>query len=309
MREESEELPDAPETLGAPETPKVPDPIAAADPIGAPAPPTRFAAGRAFLRRYRGRILLGLATATGLYLLVAWLTWPDVRELKDTIPESTAFIDRYLDRTGASGVAWTPVPYSRISAHLKEAVVVSEDLEFFSHGGFSSYEIKQAIKRAIEERAPPRGASTLTQQLAKNLWLSPSRSVSRKGREVLLTLQLEKHLSKARILDVYLNVVEFGPGVYGAEAAARHYFGKSAVDLSAREAAMLAAGLPRPSRWHPGVETPGYRRRVETILARMREVEFLDRRFGGAPVPEASPPVEPELENGGIEEDPELELP
>jgi monofunctional biosynthetic peptidoglycan transglycosylase len=288
MPEESEdppEPPDAPEPSDAPEPPR--------------SRPRRFAALRAFLRRHRRRILLGVAGASALYLLVAWLTWPDVRSLQESIPESTAFIDRYLDRTGRTSVAWTPVPYSRISAHLKEAVVVSEDLEFFSHGGFSTYEIKQAIKRAIAEREPPRGASTITQQLAKNLWLSPSRSFSRKGREVLLTRQLEKNLTKSRILDVYLNVVEFGPGVYGAEAAARHYFGKGAADLSEREAAMLAAGLPRPARWHPGVESQGYTRQIETILARMREIDFLDRRFGSAPAPEAPPPVAedvPELE-------------
>jgi len=240
----------------------------------------------------RGRV--GRVLLAGLAVLVSWaiyeaLTWPDVAALRDSNPRSTAFIDRYAERSGRHAV-WTPVPASRISPHLEEAVIVGEDLEFFSHEGFSTHEIEQAIRRAIEEREAPRGASTITQQLAKNLWLSPSRSPLRKGREVILTKQLEKHLTKARILDLYLNVVEFGPGVYGAEAAARHYFGKPASALSQREAALLAAALPRPTQWHPGVASTYYARRVETLLERMRQVTFLDRYLGlEAPEPEEVP--------------------
>jgi monofunctional biosynthetic peptidoglycan transglycosylase len=211
-----------------------------------------------------------------------------VEALRTRNPESTAFIDRYLERSGASSVAWRPVPASRISAYLKKAVLVGEDLEFFSHEGFSTYEIKQAIKEAIEEREAPRGASTITQQLAKNLWLSPSRNPMRKAKEVLLTKQLEKKLGKNRILELYLNVVELGPGIYGAEAAARHYFGKPASALTPREAAMLTASLPRPRQWHPGVESSFYARRVDLILTRMRQVTFLDRRFG-IPAPQPQP--------------------
>lgn len=178
-------------------------------------------------------------------------------------------------------------------------MVVAEDLEFFSHDGFSTHEIGEAIREAIEEREPPRGASTLTQQLAKNLWLSPSRNPMRKASEVVLTKQLERELGKARILELYLNVVEFGPGVYGAEAAARRFFGKPAAALSPREAAMLAAALPRPSQWHPGVESPYYARRVETLLARMRQVTFLDRRLGIPSAPEPEPVPEEEQPDTG----------
>jgi monofunctional biosynthetic peptidoglycan transglycosylase len=239
----------------------------------------------------RGRVVR--VVVAGLVVLALWagyeaLTWPDVPALRDTDPERTAFIDRYAERSGRAAWAW--VPASRISPHLKEAAIVGEDLEFFSHGGFSIHEIEQAIRRAIDEREAPRGASTITQQLAKNLWLSPSRNPLRKGREVVLTMQLEKHLTKSRILELYLNVAEFGPGVYGAEAAARHYFGKPASALSRREAAMLAAALPRPSQWHPGVESPYYARRVETLLERMRQITFLDRRLGiEEPEPEEVP--------------------
>lgn len=254
-----------------------------------------------WIRAHRRSLLLG-ALGVGI-VWFAWVTatWPDVESLRDSDPESTAFIERYLERTGGASVAWHQVPASRISPHLKKAVVVAEDLEFFSHDGFSAHEIGEAIREAIEEWEAPRGASTITQQLAKNLWLSPSRNPVRKVREVILTKQLEHHLSKERILELYVNVVEFGPGVYGAEAAARRYFGKPAASLGRREAAMLAASLPRPLQWHPGVESRYYARRVEALLVRMREVTFLDRRFGvpAAPGPEPVPAeVRPPVEGG-----------
>ena len=252
-----------------------------------------------WVRVHRRPVLLAVMGVVLAWLTWVVLSWPDVEALRSSNPDSTAFIERYLDRTGRSSVSWSQVPASRISPHLKEAVLVSEDLEFFSHDGFSTHEIRVAIREAIEEWKPPRGASTITQQLAKNLWLSPSRSPMRKAREVILTKQLERHLGKERILELYLNVVEFGPGVYGAEAAARRYFGKPASALGPREAAMLAAALPRPSQWHPGVESASYARRVDRIRRLMQQVTFLDRRLGitGQPGPEpvgaeVEPPVE-----------------
>jgi monofunctional biosynthetic peptidoglycan transglycosylase len=229
--------------------------------------------------------MVGLVVAAaGLYLL---LTWPDVRALAHTRPRSTAFIDRYREQQRAAGrsdaVAWQWVPWEDISPHLKRAVVSAEDMEFFSHSGFSTAEIGAAIREALEEGQAPRGASTITQQLAKNLWLSPSRDPLRKLREAVLTWQLERALSKRRILELYLNVVELGPGVYGAEAAARHYFGKPASSLSEHAAAQLAASLPRPRRWHPRVDSPYYRRYVEDILDRMDRADFLWRRIGAEP--------------------------
>ena len=216
------------------------------------------------------------AVATGSALW-QWATWPDVARLARESPRSTAFIDRWSARERAAGhpgrPAWAPVPYARISDELKIAVVVAEDIDFFSHSGFAVAEIRKSIADAIEARELPRGASTITQQLAKNLWLSPSRNPWRKVKEALLTRALERELSKRRILELYLNVVELGPGVYGAEAAARRYFGKGAGALSRREAAELAAALPMPSKWHPGVETRGYRKRVAIILARIEKAE------------------------------------
>ncbi len=231
------------------------------------------------------RRLFLAGAAVGLLLLTwlawTWITWPDVSALETENPETTAFIDRYRETRREAGesdaVAWSPVPYDRISPNLARAVISSEDTEFFFHDGFSSHELGEAIRKAIREREKPRGASTMSQQLVKNLWLSPSRSLTRKLREAMLTRQLEKSLSKQRILDLYLNVVEFGPGIYGAEAAAQHYFGKPAAQLTLREGAMLAAGLPRPRSWNPSSSSENYAQRVDQILEIESQLEFLDK--------------------------------
>ena len=211
-----------------------------------------------------------------------WITWPDVKDLADNNPETTAFIERY--RAGGSGsenrsVDWQWVPYGEISSHLKRAVIVAEDARFFTHHGFATEEIRAAIAEAVESGETPRGASTLTQQLAKNLWLSPTRNPVRKLSEAILTIQLEESVPKRRLLEVYLNVVEFGTGIYGAEAAARHYFNKPASKLSEREAALLAASLPRPTSWHPGVDDDRYLARARRIRAWMTQAQFLSRYF------------------------------
>lgn len=166
------------------------------------------------------------------------------------------------------------MPYTAISTNVKRAVLVAEDAGFFRHHGFATAEMRDAMARALEKRTVPRGASTITQQLARNLWLSPSRSPLRKAKEAVLTWQLERALTKRRIFELYLNVVEFGPGVYGAEAASRRYFGKPASEVGDEEAAQLAASLPRPRDWHPGVTTPGYRRYVDNIRGRMARAEI-----------------------------------
>jgi monofunctional biosynthetic peptidoglycan transglycosylase len=224
-------------------------------------------------------VLLGLLIA---YLAFEAVTWPDVAGLATANPDSTAFIERYRRRAARRGLPepqqrW--VTASRISRHLGHAVIVAEDIEFFSHDGFSRREIRAALEKAWEERELPRGASTLTQQLAKNLWLSPSYNPFRKVKEAILTWQLERTLGKHRILELYLNVVEFGPGVYGAGAAARHYYGTSAANLSRHQAASLAAGLSRPSQWHPGVDSRSYRRRIATLERRMRRAAWVAREL------------------------------
>ncbi len=208
-----------------------------------------------------------------LALFVA-LTWPEVAELAESNPQTTAFIERA--RANGTEVQWQWIDSDAISIHLKKAVLVAEDLSFFKHTGFDTYEIRIAARDAISGKRV-RGASTITQQLAKNLWLSPSRWPDRKLREIILTRQLEKHLSKRRILELYLNVVEFGPGIYGAEAASRHFYGAPASDLDVEQAARLAASLPRPSTWHPGVESRGYEGNVLRILNLMEDCGWLEK--------------------------------
>jgi monofunctional biosynthetic peptidoglycan transglycosylase len=206
--------------------------------------------------------------------LIIWITWPDVGALSKKNPESTAFIESA--RARGDHVRWRWVPYDHISFELKKAVVTSEDMSFFSHNGFDTHEIKVAAREAVQGKRV-RGASTITQQLAKNLWLSPSRSPFRKLRELVLTRQLEEHLAKRRILEIYLNVAQFGPGIYGAEAAAQHFFDLPASELDAEQAAQLAASLPRPSTWHPGVTSRGYRRAVARTRARAEQIDWLDQ--------------------------------
>ena len=220
------------------------------------------------------RFLTVGAAAFALLATWTWLTWPDVAALATENPGSSAFIDSA--RAQRDDVEWRWAPASEISLELKKAVIAAEDLSFFSHSGFDTHELKIAARDAVRGKRV-RGASTITQQLAKNLWLSPSRSPFRKVREAILTRQLETHLSKKRILELYLNLVQFGPAVYGAEAAARHYFGRSAAELDADQAAALAASLPRPTSWHPGVETGGYARAVERVRDRVERCDWLDK--------------------------------
>ena len=152
-------------------------------------------------------------------------------------------------------------------------------MRFFSHNGFDEAEIRAALQDAWREKSIPRGASTITQQVAKNLWLSGSYNPLRKVKEAILTHQLETHLSKRRILEIYLNVAEFGEGIYGAEAAARHYYHRSAAGLTDRQAAELSASLPRPRSWHPGVKSRAYLREVRITLRRMAMARWVAREI------------------------------
>ena len=263
-----------------PAVPATPAPPPAA-PAAATVPPPAVVADAASprRRRLRGCLLWGVALAV-TYLGWEAITWPDVAALAKETPKSSAFIDRYRRRAARAGLPapsqrW--VAYGRISRSLKQAVVAAEDMEFFAHDGFSRHELEASLRDAWEEKEMPRGASTITQQLAKNLWLSPSYNPLRKVKEALLTWQLERSLSKRRILELYLNLAEFGPGTYGAEAAARRYFGTSAAGLSAGQSAQLAAGLSRPRSWHPGAKSRYYQRRVRIILRRMSQARWILR--------------------------------
>jgi monofunctional biosynthetic peptidoglycan transglycosylase len=233
-------------------------------------------------RGWPGRRLALIAlVALGGWIGYELWTWPRVRALATRPPRTTAFIERYRAEQRAAGqpdrVQWAWVPYGAISGPVKRAVVVAEDIRFFAHPGVDLQEVEDALERAVDRKELPRGASTITQQLAKNLWLSPSRSPLRKVREAILAWQLERTLSKRRILELYLNVVEFGPGIYGVEAAARRYFGKPAAALDAFEAAQLAASLPSPRSWHPGSSSRAYQTHVTRVLRRMERTGWLDR--------------------------------
>ena len=229
---------------------------------------------RKLVKRWLWRLAAAAAALVVVSTIVVWLTWPDVAALAKENPKTSAFIETAKAR--GDQVQWRWVASSQISLELKKAVVVAEDLSFFSHNGFDTFELKLAVREAVKGNRV-RGASTITQQLAKNLWLTPSRSPFRKLREVVLTRQLENDLSKRRILELYLNVAQFGPEVYGAEAAARSYFGVPAALLTEDQAAQLAAGLPRPSTWHPGVSTRGYNKAVSRVRLRAGQCDWLDQ--------------------------------
>ena len=183
-------------------------------------------------------------------------------------PSSTAFMERHLEKPGAR-LRYTWVPYSRISEHLKRAVVAAEDAKFLDHEGFDWEAIQKAIEKNERRGRVVAGASTITQQLAKNLFLSGSRSWLRKGQEAVITWMMERTMSKRRILELYLNVAEWGDGIFGAEAAARYHFGIPAAALGPEQSAWLAAILPSPKRYERGRETPYIAGRMSTISSRM----------------------------------------
>jgi len=209
-------------------------------------------------------------------LAFEWVTLPDVRRLRNENPESTAFMRLRERQARARGDEprsirrW--VPYARISPALKRAVLVAEDSGFWEHEGVDLEAVQRAVEVNWEKGAFALGASTITQQLAKNLYLSPSKNPLRKLRELWIARRLEIELPKARILEVYLNSIEWGDGIYGAEAAARRYYKKSAATLSRDQAARMAAMIPNP-RWyenHRGSRL--YQRRVVLIKRYMGSV-------------------------------------
>ncbi len=161
------------------------------------------------------------------------------------------------------------VPYQRISGHLKRAVVAAEDAKFATHKGFDWEGIQKAYEKNLREGEIVAGGSTITQQLAKNLFFSGERAWWRKAQEAVIAVMLETIMTKRRILEIYLNVIEWDDGVFGAEAAARHHYGTTAAALGAEQAARLAAIVPSPRRYGPGSNTGYLQRRTQTIMARM----------------------------------------
>ena len=237
------------------------------------------------------KFLRGLAAATAIafgILAYVYVTLPDVRALATTNPTTTAWMEiRAREATSANRRVqrvqyW--VPYRRISPHLKRAVLAAEDDAFFDHEGVDLDQLRKAIEQDLKKGRPVRGGSTITQQLAKNLYLSPSRDPLRKLRELLIARRLESALSKARIFELYLNVIEWGDGIWGAEAAARAYFGTSASSLSREQAALLAGAIINPRLYNPARPPARLLRRQRIILSRM----------GGYEPPTAVPSREPD---------------
>jgi monofunctional biosynthetic peptidoglycan transglycosylase len=217
-----------------------------------------------------GILLLGVALPAGAEDLFGLLTMPNVSRLAKQNPPRTTLMEIRLiearDRGRTLTPQWTWVPLSSISPHLQRAVIVAEDASFYQHDGFDWEGIREAAARNIETGRLARGGSTITQQLAKNLYLSTDKNLLRKVNEAWITWSLERHLTKKRILEIYLNVVEWGDGIYGAEAAARHHFGKHAANLTLSEATLLAAILPAPLKNDPLVVTPYLTKRQKHIL-------------------------------------------
>lgn len=222
-------------------------------------------------------LLLALCCLSLPLILLAWYwlaTLPDVSSLAKNNPTTTALIDLRNEEARAQGRrvgafrGWTPL--SRISPHLQRSVIIAEDARFYSHEGFDWEGIRFALVRNWKKGKMYRGGSTITQQVAKNLYLSPHKNLLRKLREAFIARELERALSKKRILEIYLNVVEWGHHVYGAEAAARHHFHKSASWLTREEAALLAAMLPSPRQYDPIRMTRTLENRQRRILKYMK---------------------------------------
>jgi monofunctional glycosyltransferase len=218
-------------------------------------------------------------------LSYTWLTLPDVRVLRKETPARTAFMQlrarEAVDEGKPPRFSQRWVSYSRMSPTLVRAVLVTEDAAFYQHEGVDFDEIRASMEINWAKGQFIRGGSTITQQLAKNLYLSPSRNPYRKLTELFITRRLEVELSKARILELYLNLIEWGDGIWGAEAAARAYFGVPASDLSTEQSALLAAAIINPRVYRPSHPNARLRSRQQIILARM----------GYVTPPEPPPPI------------------
>ncbi len=213
-----------------------------------------------------------LLSVLGFIVIYAYFSLPSVSiiDLKTENPALTALmIQRAEVAEGSFQIRQTWVPLSGVSQHLINAVIVAEDGTFFEHGGIDWYEVRESVERNLEEERVVRGSSTITMQLAKNLYLSTSRDPLRKFKEMIIALRMERELSKRRILEIYLNVIEWGDGIFGVEAASRLYFGKSAGNLTREEAARMAAVIPSPLRHKPNTNSRYVMRRTDIILNRM----------------------------------------
>ena len=216
-------------------------------------------------------IVLGLILLYQLWIFahVLWWNWFN--------PSSSAFMDDRLqvlqEKNPQAELRHRWIEYEKISPHLKRALIVAEDANFLEHEGFDWEAIQRAYEKNLKKGRYAAGGSTISQQLAKNLFLSGRRSVMRKLEEAIITVMIETVMSKQRIFEIYLNIIEWGNGVFGAEAASRYYFRKSAVQLQPDEAARLAAMVPNPRFYDKNRNTPWLHKKTQLILTRMYAAE------------------------------------
>jgi monofunctional biosynthetic peptidoglycan transglycosylase len=221
------------------------------------------------------RFLIAIPAIGLSFAAFTWLTLPDVRPLRSQNPGPTAFMKIRADEAARAGKPvraiqrW--VGYDHVSESLKKAILVSEDAKFWQHDGVDYGEVRASLREDWASGRLPRGASTLTQQLAKNLYLSPSRNPYRKFTELMITRRLEVELGKRRIFELYLNEIEWGDGIWGAEAASRAYFGVSAADLSPSQAALLAGAIINPRVYSPAHPNARLLQRQQIILGKIGE--------------------------------------
>lgn len=217
--------------------------------------------------RWGWRVLVILVALDIFYLMHIW---PDWEAFSRGPVNRSQFIENYLQQRqqnpGMPPLRWSPVALQYIPKYMQRAVIVGEDARFYWHNGFDLIAFREAMDYNLENLELKYGASTLSQQTIKNMFLSPSRNPLRKWHELILTLGMEFNVSKDRILETYLNVAEFGKGVYGVEAAAHYYWGIPVTQLSLRQAAELAASLPSPRKHNPRSRTRWFLRRTEKIF-------------------------------------------
>jgi monofunctional biosynthetic peptidoglycan transglycosylase len=235
-------------------------------------------------------LIAALVASIGLYFI-----YPDVSKLRKVSPKKTAFMEyrekEWQNQGKKKKIVQQWVPLSQIPPYVIKAVIIAEDDKFWSHEGFDYEAMQKAIEKDIKKRRFALGGSTISQQLAKNLYLTPSKNPIRKIKEAILTWRLERNLSKKRIIELYLNVVEWGDGLFGIQVAARHYFGKPVSELTAQEAARLAAVLPNPRRYDPSGTSKFVENRSDKIY------EIMVRR--GIVIPEYEDMIsDPEKING-----------
>ncbi len=228
----------------------------------------RFVARTGGVLRWALRLLLVFLVVDAFYLAV---TWPDWKSIASGPVPKSRFIRDYEARAAADKklprLRWQPVPLAAVPKHLARAVILAEDGRFYGHNGFDLEAFREAMDYNFEKGRLARGASTISQQTVKNLFLSSSRNPLRKWHELVLTWGMERQLKKRRILEIYLNVAEFGRGLYGVQAAARAYFGVDVEHLTPGQAAELAATLPGPTKHNPDTRSRFFARHSAKILS------------------------------------------